>query len=138
MWRKFIFACSPGTGPANTRKMNLRPPCKNELTAIFVVLCGVQSLDVHVLIAQLVGAVQAQAKQIKAQAAQVEQQENRDARQAKQTKAQAAQNIARPSGSRPRPRRTWRRLSRTRSSMSASNALQPGSKNWCKRPSAPH
>ena len=93
MWRKFIFACSPGTGPANTRKMNLRPPCKNELTAIFVVLCGVQSLDVHVLIAQLVGAVQAQAQQIEAQAAQNTKQAKQIEQQQETTRAQAAQNM---------------------------------------------
>ena len=44
---------------------------------------GLQSLDVHVLIAQLVGAVQAQAQQ-------TEQLDNRDARRAAQIAEQAA------------------------------------------------
>ena len=58
-----------------------------------LVLYGVQSLDVHVLIAQLVGAVQAQAQQIEAQAAQNVELVGAVRAQAQQAEAQAAQNL---------------------------------------------
>ena len=53
---------------------------------------GVQSLDVHVLIAQLVGAVQAQSNQITEQSAQIKEQSTQNAEQSAQIKEQSTQN----------------------------------------------